>query len=46
MIPILMTLIDPWPGFQGRDIFHTECLRNGEASALGGKTSAPYGKVR
>ena len=21
MVPISMTLIDPWPGFQGRDIF-------------------------
>ena len=28
MEPLSMTLIDPWLGFQGRDIFHIEYLRN------------------
>ena len=27
-VPLSMTLIDPWPGSQGRDIFHIEYLRN------------------
>jgi len=29
MVPLSMTLIDPWPGFQGRDIFDVEYLRKG-----------------
>jgi len=28
MVPFSITLIDPWPWFQGRDIFDVEYLRN------------------
>ena len=28
MVPTSMTLINPVPGFQGRDIFHIEYLKN------------------
>ena len=28
MVAFSMTLTDPWPGFQGRDIFDIEYLRN------------------
>jgi len=28
MVPLLMTLSDLWPGFQGHDSFDIEYLRN------------------
>jgi len=28
MVPLSLTLIDPWLGFQGRDNFRVEYLRN------------------
>ena len=28
MVPLSMILIDPWLGFQGRDIFDIEYFRN------------------
>jgi len=28
IVPLSMTLIDPWPEFQGSDIFDIEYLRN------------------
>ena len=30
MVPLSMTLSDPWPGFEGRDIIDIEYLRNDE----------------
>ena len=27
MVPLSMTLIDPWVGFQGRDIFDIQYLK-------------------
>jgi len=29
MVTFSMTLTDPWPDFQGHDIFEVECLKNG-----------------
>ena len=29
MVPLSMTSSDLWPGFQGRDIFEVEYLKNG-----------------
>ena len=28
VVPLSITLIDPWPGFQSRDIFHIKYLKN------------------
>ena len=30
MVPLSMTLSDLWPGFEGRDIFEVEYLKNGD----------------